>query len=169
MENGVSGVVFNKLNENGSLINGGKFALQVKQNGIYIDVPLKHQAGSIYVYDSSLTATSDNVILETTDGIINVKGLPVGDYRFVEKEAPTGYDAIKDKDSTATFTISDASNSDIQVNLTNKKAKLEGSSDSAELIVTIITGRKVINYVLVIGGLAVLLVALIILRNKSKK
>lgn len=169
MENGVSGVVFNKLNENGSLINGGKFALQIKQNGIYIDVPLKHQAGSIYVYDSSLTATSDNVILETTDGIINVKGLPVGDYRFVEKEAPTGYDAIKDKDSTATFTISDASNSDIQVNLTNKKAKLEGSSDSAELIVTIITGRKVINYVLVIGGLAVLLVALIILRNKSKK
>ena len=76
---------------------------------------------------------------------------------------------IKDKDSTAPFTISDASNSDIQVNLTNKKAKLEGSSDSAELIVTIITGRKVINYVLVIGGLAVLLVALIILRNKSKK
>lgn len=169
MENGVSGVVFNKLNENGSLINGGKFALQVKQNGIYIDVPLKHQAGSIYVYDSSLTATSDNVILETTDGIINVKGLPAGDYRFVEKEAPTGYDAIKDKDSTATFTISDASNSDIQVNLTNKKAKLEGSSDSAELIVTIITGRKVINYVLVIGGLAVLLVALIILRKKFKK
>ena len=56
-----------------------------------------------------------------------------------------------------------------QVKLVNKQTKVEGSSDSAELIVTIITGRKVINYVLLIGGLAVLLTVLIIIRKKFKK
>ena len=45
----------------------------------------------------------------------------------------------------------------------------EGSYDSAELIVTIITGRKVANYALIIAGLAVLLTLFIILRNKLKK
>ena len=53
--------------------------------------------------------------------------------------------------------------------LVNKKTIAEGSYDSAELIVTIITGRKVANYALIIAGLAVLLTLFIILRNKFKK
>ncbi len=180
MYNGVTGVVFNKINENGLLISGGKFALQKKTNGVYRDLQMKHESGAIYSYvdQEDKNASSDSYIMETVNGVINIKNLPQGEYRFVEKEAPEGYDIIKDKDSKATFTISDKgiSNSDgkssgnyYQIKLVNKQTKVEGSSDSAELIVTIITGRKVINYVLVIGGLAALLVALIILRKKFKK
>ena len=117
-------------------------------------------------------------VLETKDGVINVKNLPPGEYRFVEKQAPEGYDIIKDKDSNAVFTISDKGifgkdgkpvTDYYQVKLVNQKTKVEGSYDSAELIVTIITGRKVANYTLIIAGLAVLLTVLIIIRKKSKK
>ena len=180
MYNGVTGVVFNKINENGILISGGKFALQRKINGVYKDLQMKHESGAIYSYvdHEDKHANSDSYIMETDNGVINIKNLPQGEYRFVEKEAPDGYDLIKDKDSKATFTISDKgiagsngknSGNYYQIKLVNKQTKIEGSSDSAELIVTIITGRKVINYVLVIGGLAVLLTILIIIRKKSKK
>lgn len=180
MYNGVTGVVFNKINENGILISGGKFALQRKINGVYKDLQMKHESGAIYSYvdQEDKNANSDSYIMETDNGVINIKNLPQGEYRFVEKEAPDGYDLIKDKDSKATFTISDKgiagsngknSGNYYQIKLVNKQTKIEGSSDSAELIVTIITGRKVINYVLVIGGLAVLLTILIIIRKKSKK
>ena len=180
MYNGVTGVVFNKINENGILISGGKFALQKKINGVYKDLQMKHESGAIYSYidQEDKNANSNSYIMETNNGVINIKNLPQGEYRFVEKEAPDGYDLIKDKDSKATFTISDkgitekkGENSDnfYQVKLVNKQTKVEGSSDSAELIVTIITGRKVINYVLLIGGLAVLLTVLIIIRKKFKK
>lgn len=180
MYNGVTGVVFNKINENGILISGGKFALQKKINGVYKDLQMKHDSGAIYSYidQEDKNANSNSYIMETNNGVINIKNLPQGEYRFVEKEAPDGYDLIKDKDSKATFTISDkgitekkGENSDnfYQVKLVNKQTKVEGSSDSAELIVTIITGRKVINYVLLIGGLAVLLTVLIIIRKKFKK
>ena len=173
MENGVTGIVFHKVNENGNLLTGGKFTLQKKENGIYKDVLLKYDKGVIYKYDSSVTSESDGgtYLLDTHDsGIINVLNLPAGEYRFVEKEAPTGYNIIKDKDSTAIFTISDKAKDDYYyVQLINHKTKTTGSYDSAELVITIITGRKVINYVLVIGGLAVLLIGIIFLRKKIKK
>ena len=180
MYNGVTGVVFNKINDNGELIDGGKFALQQKVNGVYKDMLLKHDEGAIYSYVENLQDSDEDAtyILETTNGVINVKNLPIGEYRFVEKEAPEGYDAIKDKDSNATFTISDKGifGSDgkpvtdyYQVRLVNQESKVEGSYDSAELIVTIITGRKVANYTLIIAGLAVLLTIFIILRKKFKK
>lgn len=180
MYNGVSGVIFNKIDENGHLIDGGKFALQRKINGVYKDMLLKHEEGAIYLYVENLKEDDEDAtyILETTNGTINVKNLAPGEYRFVEKEAPEGYDAIKDKDSPAMFTISDKGifGSDgkpvtdfYQVKLVNRKTKLEGSYDSAELIVTIITGRKVANYALIITGLVILLAVVIILRKKFKK
>lgn len=180
MYNGVSGVIFNKVTENGNPIDGGKFALQQKVNGVYRDMLLKHDTGAIYVYEANLKESDEKAsyVLETSNGTINVKNLPPGEYRFVEKEAPEGYDAISDKDSKATFTISDKGifGSDgkpatdyYQVKMVNQQTRVEGSYDSAELIVTIITGRKVINYALVIVGLAALLIALIILRKRFKK
>ncbi len=172
MDNGISGVVFNKLSENGDLLDGGKYALQKKENGVYKDILLKKVSDGVYNYADNLVDGKDGAtyILETSEGSINVNGLPVGEYRFVEKQAPEGYAAIKDKDSTAIFTISDKAKEDYyQVNLINQKIKTEGSYDTAELIITIITGRKVLNYVLIFGGLIVLLVALIIIRKKLKK
>ncbi len=180
MYNGVTGVIFNKVTENGNPIDGGKFALQQKVNGVYRDMLLKHDTGAVYVYEKDLKEENENTsyMLETTNGMINVKNLPPGEYRFVEKEAPEGYDAIRDKDSKAIFTISDKGifGSDgkpatdyYQVKMVNQQSRVEGSYDSAELVVTIITGRKVVNYVLLIGGLVVILALLIFLRNKFKK
>lgn len=172
MENGVSGIVFHKKNENGILLDGGKYTLQKKEDGIYKDILLKNVSGMEYTYSSDLTEETGTYLLSTIDGVLNVKQLPVGDYRFVEKEAPSGYTAIQDKDSTATFTINDkyAKNDEYQnVSLINRKNKVEGSNDSAELLVTIITGRRVINYVLIITSLAALLIILLLLRRKYKK
>lgn len=178
MLNGVTGVVFTKVTENGSLLSGGKFALQKKENGVYKDILLVHKAGAIYEFVSSATTETTNAtyMLDTNDGIINVINLPKGEYRFVEKQAPEGYDLIKEKDSTAKVTISDknTTNEDktinyYQVKLVNQVTKEEGTSDDAELVVTINTGRKVINYPLAIGGLVVLLVVGIIIRRKFKK
>ena len=180
MYNGVSGVVFNKVTENGKLLDGGKYALQKRVNGIYKDILLQHKSGVIYSYVEDLKEETENAtyILETNNGTINVQNLPIGEYRFVEKQAPDGYDMIKEKDSNATFTISDKGifGEDgnpvldfYQVKLVNQKSRVKGSYDSAELIVTIITGRKVANYALIIAGLAVLLTLFIILRNKFKK
>lgn len=178
--NGVTGVIFNKVSEDGYPLDGGKYALQKKVNGIYKDVLLKKESGIVYSYVDNLeeTTTGATYELETDNGLLQVKHLPIGEYRFVEKQAPDGYDIIKDKDSKATFTISDKGiyGSDgkprtdyYEVRLVNQKTRVEGSYDSAELIVTIITGRKVANYTLIIAGLAVLLTIFIILRNKSKK
>lgn len=178
--NGVTGVIFNKVSEDGYPLDGGKYALQKKVNGIYKDILLKNEAGIVYSYVEDLeeSTTGATYELETDNGLLQVKNLPTGEYRFVEKQAPDGYDIIKDKDSKATFTISDKGifGADgkprmdyYEVRLVNQKTKVEGSYDTAELIVTIITGRKVANYTLIIAGLAVILVLLIILRNKFKK
>ena len=180
MYNGVTGVIFNKIDENGILIDGGKFALQQRVNGVYRDMLLKQDEGVYYSYVEGLTEEDEGAtyILDTTNGTINVRNLPPGEYRFVEKQAPDGYDIIKDKDSNATFTISDKGifgddgepvTDYYQVRLVNQKTRVAGSYDQAELIVTIITGRKVANYTLIIAGLAVLLTVLIILRKKFKK
>ena len=55
------------------------------------------------------------------------------------------------------------------VELINKKVNIKGDEASAELIVTINTGRKVLNYTFIFIALAAVLVALIILRKKLKK
>ena len=173
MLNGVTGVVFTKVTENGAKLDGGKFALQRKNNGIYEDMLLVHTAGAIYEYKRDATSETENAtyLLDTTEGIINVKGLPKGEYRMVEKQAPKGYDPIKEKDSTATVTISDAAKATdyYQIKLVNQKTQVEGNSDEAEFVVTIKTGRNVINYPIVIGIVVVVLVAAIIIRKKIKK
>ena len=146
-------------------------------NNIYRDVLLKKQDQGYYEYSAELTEKDSNAtyIFETTDndeekGKAFIKNLPPGEYRIVEKEAPSGYDLIEDKDSTAIVKINDVSHDDYYLTeLINKKTSIKGSSSSAELIVTITTGRKVPNYIFIIGGLSVLLVITIILRKKVRK
>ena len=170
--NGFTGLEFQKKDESGNLISGGKFALQKKENGAYKDVLLKKVKEGYYTYDSKLTEDDEDVsyIMETDGGISFIDKISAGEYRVVEKEAPEGYEPIKDKDSTAKIVIKDdSSNSYNRVELINKKISVGGDDASAELIVTITTGRKVLNYVLIFGGLASILIVLIILRKKFKK
>lgn len=174
MTNGVTGLVFTKITEDGSTLDGGKFTLQKKENGIYKDLLLVHTGGAVYQYKQDVTEETENAtyVLDTEQGLINVKNLPTGQYRMVERQAPIGYDLIKDKDSTATVTISDKNtdNKDFyEIRMVNKKTSLEGTSDDAEFVVTIKTGRNVINYPLIIGGIVILLVVAIVIRKKTKK
>lgn len=171
--NGFVGLEFQKKDEEGNFIPGGKFALQLKKDNVYKDVLLKQNQEGSYSYSSNLkeTDTGATYILLTSNGIARIEDLPPGEYRVVEKEAPDGYEAIKDKDSTAIVTIKDTDKENYYyiTEMIDKKINKNGSSSSAELIVAINTGRKVINYYLLIPSLVVLLIAVIIIRKKIKK
>lgn len=170
--NGFTGLEFQKKNEDGEFISGGKFALQRKENNVYKDILLKEVGQGYYLYDQNLKQGDSmaTYLLLTNDGIARIKGLSPGEYRIVEKEAPSEYEPIADKDSTAKVTISDGKQDDYYlVELINKKVNIKGDEASAELIVTINTGRKVLNYTFIFIALAVVLVTLIILRKKQKK
>lgn len=172
LTNGFTGLEFQKKDEDGGLINGGKFSLQMKVNNIYKDVLLLKKEDGNYKYSSNLKSSDKDATYElvTKDGILRVSNLPVGEYRVVEKEAPEGYDLIKDRDSKAIVSITDSNKEDyVVVEMINKKSSKEGSDSSAELILTVVTGRKIINYVYVFGILTALIILLIYLRKKIKK
>lgn len=167
--NGFAGLEFQKKDEDGNFLSGGKFSLQRKINNVYSDVLLKEKAPGSYEYDKDLTEEDEGAtyIITTAEGIARISKLPPGEYRISEKEAPEGYEVIKDKDSKALVTIKDSDKDGYYlVEMIDNKISKSGSKSYAELIVTIITGRKVRNYVLIIGGLAILLVAAIIVRKK---
>lgn len=169
--NGFAGLEFQKKDEDGNFVSGGKFALQRKINNVYKDTLLKKVKDGNYEYDANLKESQAGAtyILETKDGISRISKLPPGEYRIVEKEAPAGYELIKDKDSKALVTITDEPKGYYLVQMVDQKVRKNGSKASAELIITIITGRKVPNYVLIIGSLLVLLVVTIIIRKRMKK
>ena len=169
--NGFSGIEFQKKNSNGDLVSGGKYSLQKKENGVYKDLLLIEKEPGTYTYDSTATSskTGATYFIQTPDGTALISKLPTGEYRFVEKEAPAGYELIKDKDSTAKVTISDSSSNYYLVEMVDRKTTIYGSDASAELVVAIITGRTMVNYVAVAGVLIVLLAIAIYLRKKIKK
>lgn len=164
--NGFSGIEFQKKNEDGKLLKGGSFKLQMKKNGVYIDVAVLEIDEGVYKYDES----SNNYEINTLNGTALISDTPVGEYRMVEIVAPEGYDTIKPSDSKATVIISDKNKDGYyQMEMIDKKSNKSGSSDEAELIVTITTGRNVIPYGLVIGILIIGLITFIVIRNKNKK
>lgn len=170
--NGFAGLEFQKKDEDGTFVKGGKFSLQKKINNVYRDILLKQNNVGNYIYDSNLTEEDENAtyMILTNEGIARITKLPPGEYRIVEKEAPEGYELIEDKDSKALVTIKDSDKDGYYlVEMIDQKVNKNGSKSSAELVVTITTGRKVINYILIISALSVLLIIAIILRKKVKK
>lgn len=170
--NGFAGLEFQKKNEDGEFVFGGKFSLQMKINNVYKDILLKQIEEGSYEYDSKLTESNKDAtyIVLTQNGIARISKLPPGEYRVVEKEAPTGYELIEDKDSKALVTIKDSDKDGYYlVEMIDQKANKYGSSSSAELVVTIITGRKILNYAFIISSLIVLLIIAIVIRKKIKK
>jgi len=162
---------FQKIDEDGKLIPGGKYSLQRKENNVYKDVLLVKKANGSYEYNKDLKPgdSKGTYLFETKDGIARISKLPPAEYRVVEKEAPESYELIEDHDSTATATIKDDSNGYYLVQLVNHKISKIGSDSSAELIVAITTGRDKINYPIVGGLIVIAIIVLIIIRKKIKK
>lgn len=170
--NGFTGLEFHKKNENGELLSGGEYTLQIKENNYYKDVLLTQTGEGIYSYSSTTNEDDGDAtyIFETKDGKAFIQNLPAGEYRVIEKTAPDGYELIEDKDSTALVTISDANKDDNYiVEMVDRKTSASGGEASAELVLTITTGRTILNYALIIGGLVILLILAYILRKKIKK
>ena len=144
----------------------------MKINNVYKDMLLKQIEEGSYEYDSKITENNSDAtyIILTKDGIARISKLPPGEYRVAEKEAPKGYELIEDKNSKALVTIKDSDKDGYYlVEMINQKSNKYGSSASAELVVTIITGRKILNYAFIISSLVALLVIAIIIRKKIKK
>ena len=161
--NGFAGIEFQKRDENGRLLSGGEFKLQKKENGVFLDQPVKETASGSYKYDE----TSDNYVIKTSNGISLIVGLSTGEYRVVEVTPPTGYKNIKDSEVKSIILGADDTIKTIEI--INRKENLSGDSSKADLTITISTGRNVIPYGLVIGGLIIGLIAFIVIRNKNKK
>ena len=163
--NGFTGLEFQKKDEDGNFISGGKFSLERKVNGRWLDVKVEKKQEGVYAY----TSDGEKYEIFTKDGIAYISGLPSGEYRMIEDQAPEGYELIEVADSPK-ITISDEQKNDYYIlTLINRKVNKYGSDASAELVITITTGRKVLNYVLIVSSLAALLVIAIIIRKKIKK
>ena len=168
--NGFNGLEFQKKNEEGEFLDGGKYALQIKVNNIYKDVLLRKKADGSYEYDAELSENDTNAtyIFTTKNGKALIGRIEPGEYRVVEKSAPDGYEAIEDEESTAIITIKDKADY-YMTQLINKKVNVSGDSSSAELVVTITTGRRVLNYTLIFVGLAASLLLIVFIRKKIRK
>lgn len=170
--NGFAGLEFQKKDEDGNFVEGGKFSLQRRVNNVYRDILLKQVEDGSYVYDANLKEEDEGAtyIILTNKGIARISKLAPGEYRVVEKEAPEGFELIQDKDSKSLVTIKDSDKEGYYlVEMIDQKVRKNGSKSSAELVVTITTGRKVPNYILIISALVVMLVIAILIRKKIKK
>ena len=166
-EENINVINFKKKNEDGQIISNGAFALQYKTSKGYVDVPLVKLEDIYYVVDDE---NEENEVYQMEEGngeylIVNV---PPGEYRIVERQAPEGYELITDANSKAIVTVDDTGKQ-YNVEMVDRKTNVDGSSSTAELVITISTGRKVLNYVLIISGLALALGCLILIRKKIKK
>ena len=128
---------------------------EVTENGFY------------YKADSNTTNTK----IETKNGSATVYYLEEGQYRIVEVTPAPGKELGKNP-NIATFFVDNSGNvygNSIIVNK-SKTEKIEvKSSASAELVVSIQTGQKVIRYGLIIATIASVIIALMIMLRMYKK
>lgn len=125
------------------------------------------ETGVYYKADES----SDNKIITTVNGSATVYYLEEGQYRIVEVTPAPGKELGKNP-NIATFFVDSSGNvygNSIIVNK-SKTEKIEvKSSASAELVVSIQTGQKVVRYGLIIATIASVIIALMIMLRMYKK
>ncbi len=161
----VGGLVFEKVDENGTYLSGGLFSLQKKINNVYQDVLLEEESTGVYKY-SAVETEETAATFSTSQGIGVILNLPTGLYRIVEKQAPEGYDLL-DQDDGPSFSIIEAGENNI-VRMIDTMSTSTGSDDNATLIITISTGRNVRNYFLIISCIILGLGATLFIKRKLK-
>ena len=162
---------FYKYDEYNKLLDGAEFKLQkLDDNKKYHDITVTREETETGVYYKA-DESSDNKIITTVNGSATVYYLEEGQYRIVEVTPAPGKELGKNP-NIATFFVDSSGNvygNSIIVNK-SKTEKIEvKSSASAELVVSIQTGQKVIRYGLIIATIASVIVALMIVLRIYKK
>lgn len=162
---------FYKYDEYNKLLDGAEFKLQkLDDNKKYHDIAVTREETETGVYYKA-DESSDNKIITTVNGSATVYYLEEGQYRIVEVTPAPGKELGKNP-NIATFFVDNSGNvygNSIIVNK-SKTEKIEvKSSASAELVVSIQTGQKVVRYGLIIATIASVIIALMIMLRMYKK
>ncbi|MBR4351247.1 MAG: hypothetical protein IKP98_03400 [Bacilli bacterium] len=163
---------FFKYDEYNNTIDGAKFKLQKLNNEkIYEDVALEDvSTETTKMY--KILSTSENYEITTINGQATIYRLTEGQYRIIETSAPEGYELPKKTYNVVTFLV-DAKGHTFGSNvIANKKTTTKTMllpTASAELVINIQTGKKVIKYGLIITGILGLIGLMIFVRKKISK
>ena len=168
---------FYKVDENGNYLSGGKFKLQKYNDdkGKYEDIKLVSvENDGTYQAEADVFKEDSNGKVQFTlsHGIATfIEMSPGTTYRIVELEAPTGFE-VANVDNSAVIKIDKRGYAKGSATIVNQLKSLEGSTAQAELVIEIQTGKKVINYGLIIAGTLIiiggLMVGLIYISKKRK-
>ena len=163
---------FFKYDEFNNTIDGAKFKLQKLNNEkIYEDVAIEDvSTETTKMY--KILSTSENYEITTINGQATIYRLTEGQYRIIETSAPEGYELPKKTYNVVTFLV-DAKGHTFGSNIiANKKTTTKTMllpSASAELVINIQTGKKVIKYGLIITGILGLIGLLIFIKKRISK
>ena len=162
---------FYKFDEYNNLIDGGEFKLQkLNSKKKYEDVTVSEEEidGKLYY---KVDPTTDNKKIVTLNGEATVYYLEKGQYRIVETKAPEGMELPIKEINVSIFYVDDDGHVTGNAIITNKpkteKIVIKPQA-SAELIVTISTGMKIVNYGVVIAALFVVTMLLVLVLRKRK-
>ena len=117
-------------------------------------------------------STSDNYDITTINGQATIYRLSEGQYRVIEIVAPNGYELPKKTYNVVTFLV-DRNGHTFGSNIIANKKKTTKTvtlpTASAELVINIQTGKKVIKYGLIITGILGLIGLMLFIRKKLSK
>ncbi len=164
---------FYKYDEYNNPLDGGKYKLQkLNKDKKYIDIPVSLTESDDGEYYYKIDNSSNNYIMDTTNGKATVYLLEEGQYRILEVEAPEGYELPKKTINVATFFVDEDGRifgSSVIANKPKTEKIVILPKSSAELIVNIQTGQTRVRYALVIGFVTALIAVLLILKRKMNK
>ena len=89
-----SGIMLQKVGEDGRVLNGARFSLDVQNGDSWSRVASDLTTGMSYAFDEDKAAISSGT--EGEPGVLKVTNLQWGTYRLVETHAPSGYLCISD-------------------------------------------------------------------------
>ena len=163
---------FFKYDEYNNVKDGAVFKLQKLNNEkIYEDVAVEDvSTESTKMY--KVSSEGVNYDITTLNGQATIYRLTEGQYRIVETKAPEGYELPKKTYNVVTFLVDAKGHtygSNIIANKKNTTRTMKLPTASAELVINIQTGKKVIKYGLIITGILGIIGLLIFIRKRISK
>ena len=163
---------FYKFDDYNNLIDGGEFKLQkLNSDKKYEDVTVAREEESGKVY-YKVDPNSENKVITTTNGEATVYNLEKGQYRIVETKAPEGMELPIKEINVSIFYVDDNGKVTGNSIITNKPKSgkvIVTPKSSAELVVTISTGMKIVNYGLIILGVLGVTGLLVIVSRRRRE